>query len=384
MVLDLRVNELSGPVPGWLGELPHLRALGLGRNRLGEVPPELEALTGLNAMSHWKDEWFSSPPRGPVPGSCEALAGGVSSDREVLAALYHATDGERWAGPTWLSDAPLDEWRGVSTDSFGRVRRLSLDSAGLRGEIPRELGRLCHVHVLNLGGNELSRAIPRELGSLPNLRWLDRSGNRLSGEIPRELGQQLPRACYVGRLLTGFAGNRLTGCVPARLYLGPIGSEDLPYCSWALEAPWTGGAGLLAAAERDALTAGSRRVAARCHRRCAPSVHSSQAAGAPEHRRYRPGAVRSGQDSGQARSCESRPDSRGAPVPAPRNSLHPWAELIQSEWPEARLMLTVRARAEPPPRDGASRGGGQSARRATLPRPARPSSLADPGWQRPR
>ena len=37
----------------------------------------------------------------------------VSSDRETLIALYHATDGPNWKDNTnWLSTAPLDEWQG--------------------------------------------------------------------------------------------------------------------------------------------------------------------------------------------------------------------------------------------------------------------------------
>ena len=39
-----------------------------------------------------------------------------SSDRDVLVALYNATDGPNWRFKTnWLSDAPLREWYGVST-----------------------------------------------------------------------------------------------------------------------------------------------------------------------------------------------------------------------------------------------------------------------------
>ena len=49
------------------------------------------------------------------------------ADREALAALYHATDGPNWRNNTnWLSDAPLDEWYGVYTDSAGSVIGLDL------------------------------------------------------------------------------------------------------------------------------------------------------------------------------------------------------------------------------------------------------------------
>ena len=41
----------------------------------------------------------------------------AETDREALAALYNATDGENWdISDNWLSDAPLGEWEGVTTD----------------------------------------------------------------------------------------------------------------------------------------------------------------------------------------------------------------------------------------------------------------------------
>ena len=45
----------------------------------------------------------------------------LSSDRDALVALYHATDGPNWTNSTnWLSDRPLGDWHGV-TVSNGRV-----------------------------------------------------------------------------------------------------------------------------------------------------------------------------------------------------------------------------------------------------------------------
>ena len=56
------------------------------------------------------------------------LEGSVATDREALVALYNATDGPNWRNNTnWLSDAPMGEWHGVTTDDNGRVAHLSLD-----------------------------------------------------------------------------------------------------------------------------------------------------------------------------------------------------------------------------------------------------------------
>lgn len=43
-------------------------------------------------------------------------------EREVLAAFYRSTGGPRWRNSrNWLTDAPLEAWHGVETDSAGRV-----------------------------------------------------------------------------------------------------------------------------------------------------------------------------------------------------------------------------------------------------------------------
>ena len=113
----------------------------------------------------------------------------TATDRDALVALYNATDGANWAiKTTWLSNEPLGEWHGVTTDSDGRVTHLDLSSNQLSGEIPAELGNLTNLEWLNLQSNQLTGEIPAELGDLTNLRLLDFWLNQLTGEIPVELG----------------------------------------------------------------------------------------------------------------------------------------------------------------------------------------------------
>ena len=70
-------------------------------------------------------------------------SGSVGADRAVLVALYEATGGANWKVNTnWLSEKPLDEWKGVATDEEGRVLRLSLSGNELMGGIPAELAQL--------------------------------------------------------------------------------------------------------------------------------------------------------------------------------------------------------------------------------------------------
>ena len=110
----------------------------------------------------------------------------VQRDRVALIALYEATDGANWDDSTgWLSDAPLGDWYGITTDiNSGRVVKLSLSRNNLRGELPADLGRLDHLERLDLPNNELSGPLPAKWSQLSNLGVLGLSGNKLSGPLP--------------------------------------------------------------------------------------------------------------------------------------------------------------------------------------------------------
>ena len=159
--------------------------------------------------------------RGPGTAGIMAEAGGASAtvqfsvanpERAVLEALYHATGGPGWTNNSnWLTDAPLQDWHGVLTDSEGRVARLILQDNQLTGAIPAELGDLASLQGLFLDRNRLTGAIPAELGRLASLQWLLLNDNELTGAIPAELGAL---ASLRGLFLDG---NRLTGGLPAEL-----------------------------------------------------------------------------------------------------------------------------------------------------------------------
>ena len=142
--------------------------------------------------------------------------GSVEGDREALIVLYNATDGWSWKVNTnWLSDKPLGEWYGVTTNAHGRVDSLDLSyyywGNNLSGSIPAELGNLGDLIFLDLGLNDLTGSIPAELGNLRKLKVLSLSKNKLSGPIPESLGN-------LTKLETlSLFGNGLSGAIPKEI-----------------------------------------------------------------------------------------------------------------------------------------------------------------------
>ena len=194
--VDLEGNRLSGSLTRRVGELAGLTTLRIGDNALSGRLPSSLSRTPLQELRYadtelcvpaeaWFRDWLATIPQHEGTGTpCPPL-----SDREILMALHEATGGPDWANSGhWLTDAPVGEWYGVSTDAAGRVVGLDLQSNGLAGRIPRELGGLAELETLILFDNGLTGSVPPELGVLSKVKLVVLAANRLSGPIPAELG----------------------------------------------------------------------------------------------------------------------------------------------------------------------------------------------------
>ena len=197
--LDLSGNRLSGEIPSVLSDLAKLTALDLAGNGdlSGRLPGSLTALTSLDDLRLQGTEVCA-----PMDGAFQGWLGGItnkggvvdcvadSADWAPLVALYNATDGPSWEYRTnWLSNRPLGDWHGVSTDTNGRVTGLGLSRNRLSGQIPSELSGLTSLAELFLDDNRLSGDVPSEFSGLTNLTWLNLGNNQLSGQLPAELSE---------------------------------------------------------------------------------------------------------------------------------------------------------------------------------------------------
>ena len=157
----------------------------------------------------------------------------ATTQRGALIALYQATDGDNWKrNDNWLTDAPLDDWYGVTVRQFTDiVDKLNLWGNGLKGTLP-DLSALAGLEVLTLGNNELRGPIP-DLRALQELSVLILRHNELSGPFPDlSILTKLERVELSDNRLSGpvFDTHRLTELWQLRLennrLSGPLPDVD--------------------------------------------------------------------------------------------------------------------------------------------------------------
>ncbi|XVE69878.1 hypothetical protein DITRI_Ditri10aG0026900 [Diplodiscus trichospermus] len=190
-VLDIRSCNVSGPIPGSLGNLIRLTSLYLSNNNLaGSIPVVLGQLRNLKILDL----------------SANSLTGSIPQ-------------------------------------SFGfleKIERLELASNYLSGSIPPGLGSLQGLQVFNVSDNNLSGSIPVQFGNLSRLVELDLSKNSFYGSVPEEfkmlkslqkmvirdneLEGRLPVDLFsslVGLQVVDLKGNKLDGALNGKLWSMP-------------------------------------------------------------------------------------------------------------------------------------------------------------------
>lgn len=135
-----------------------------------------DRIIGIGDFLIFVDSFGSQVP--PSGGS-----GSPDRDRAALIAFYNSMDGPNWKDNTnWLSDKPIGDWYGITTDNSGRVIRIYFWYKGLKGELPLQFGDLTALEELSLPSSGISDL--SVLSNLPRLTHLELRSNRISDVSP--------------------------------------------------------------------------------------------------------------------------------------------------------------------------------------------------------
>ena len=103
------------------------------------------------------------------------------------------SDPHNYLKNNWTAGTNVCAWNGVTCDSLNsRVTHVYLQSMGLGGSIPPEIGNLSFLVSLVLTENSFQGPLPKDICShnnLPRLKEIQLSKNKLDGEIPLSLGE---------------------------------------------------------------------------------------------------------------------------------------------------------------------------------------------------
>ena len=177
----------------------------------------------------------SSPVTDQEATHLEATGTSPETDQEALTVLYRATNGPTWLrNSNWLTDAPLKDWYGVSTDEEGRVTKLELPGNELSGAVPLELGKLDRLQVLDLTASRTMTRVSITIGgqSSKDGPASGRSDDPTDRDIERLIEKSRQRQDTrdpIGRAIdqvaeqasdpenTRVERNYLSGCIPTSL-----------------------------------------------------------------------------------------------------------------------------------------------------------------------
>ncbi|XP_037415899.1 brassinosteroid LRR receptor kinase BRI1-like [Triticum dicoccoides] len=202
-ILKLNNNSFSGKIPPELGDCKSLVWLDLNDNQLsGSIPPELAKQSGKMNVGlvvgrpyvYLRNDELSSKCRGK--GSLLEFASIRSEDLNRMASKKLCNFTRMYMGSTEYT-----------SNLNGSMIFLDLSFNKLDSEIPKELGAMYYLMIMNLGHNMLSGAIPDELAGAKKLAVLDLSHNRLEGPIPTSFSS-------LSFSEIDLSYNRLNGSIP--------------------------------------------------------------------------------------------------------------------------------------------------------------------------
>ncbi|XP_063939132.1 probable leucine-rich repeat receptor-like serine/threonine-protein kinase At3g14840 isoform X3 [Daucus carota subsp. sativus] len=225
--ISFTVNRLSGPIPGYLGNISTLRYLSLEHNMFngtvppelgklanlinltinvnyltGQLPMELSNLTNLEEMrlstnnfsgklpdfQSWKQldklEIIASGFDGPIPSSISSLSNLTEFTFASMQIYYQF----KWRGIKISTARKHDKIE----DLYSLLSYRMLRSCNISGEIPTYLSQFSQLQKLDLSFNNLAGEIHSDLTDLKSLEILYLTNNSLTGNIPQWIKDRNP------------------------------------------------------------------------------------------------------------------------------------------------------------------------------------------------
>ena len=176
-----------------------------------EPEPELFDCTGLTEVELW-GEWYDIEETTYLSLESNGLTGSIPPE---IGNLTNLTD----------LNICFTQLTGAIPSEIGNLTNLTnldLSHIHLTGAIPSEIGNLTNLTDLHLGGNDLTGEIPPEIGNLNNLTYLGLNSNQLTGEIPEEI-------CNQGDSSPSLSNNQLCPPYPSCIE-DYVGEQDTSNC----------------------------------------------------------------------------------------------------------------------------------------------------------
>ncbi|XP_048129453.1 probable LRR receptor-like serine/threonine-protein kinase At3g47570 [Rhodamnia argentea] len=211
--MDVQGNQIRGNLPEDIGfTLPNLQFLSISSNQFaGSIPPSISNSTNLGVLQLGDNELSGKVPSLANLRDLELVTlfynylgseGSDADDLSFLCSLTNAANLTRLLAHHNRLGGTLPGCIGNFSATF---ELLTLFQNLISGEIPREIGNLVNLQVLQMQDNLLSGPIPSDLGNTSNLVILILSGNNLSGVIPSPL-QNLQSLLYLYLYNNNFEG----------------------------------------------------------------------------------------------------------------------------------------------------------------------------------
>jgi hypothetical protein len=110
------------------------------------------------------------------------LQAALADPRKVLSKIYTSTQGSSWVNNEfWMSEEHHCTWFGVECRD-GVVVKLELPQNNLHGPLPKEVGYLTDIEVMNVKTNRISGSIPKQLTNLKSVD-LNLEQNLICGDL---------------------------------------------------------------------------------------------------------------------------------------------------------------------------------------------------------